>query len=410
MNPDPWMRGASQSGVAVPSAAAEPEDTAGPDRLLRAFPAKPFAIEAARNAHVEASDGTRYLDLGGASHGVALIGHNHPAVAEAVREATARALHVAHTFPNEDRTAFLESLHGRLPPELTRTFLANSGTEAVECALKLAVAARPGRSRVVAAKGGFHGRSLGALSVTGRAAFREPFRPLLFEPAWVPFDNTDALDEAIGNDTAAVILEPIQGEGGVHPASRAYLQAARDLCDDRGALLILDEVQTGLGRTGNFLAAEDAGIVPDLVTLGKGLAGGLPVGACSVTDAVADALPPGGHGSTYGGAPLVCAAGRAVLDVLSPDLVSSAARGGRIGEALREAGHPAIKEVRGRGMMLAVELRIRSAPVLQALQDRRVLALPAGPRGIRFLPPLTIDDADLEGAAYTLLEALDACT
>ena len=378
----------------------------GESRFLRAFPPKPFEVHRARNATLWASDGRTFIDVGGASHGVAVVGHDHPDVVAAVRAAAGHGMHLGQGIPTPARARFLERLHGLLPAGLSRTFLANSGAEAVECALKLAVAAT-GRGRFVALEGGFHGRTAGALSVTHKPAYRDPFAPMLVPTDHVPAD-ADALAGAVGPETAAVVVEPVQGEGGVRPVPDAVLRAARDLCDDHGAVLVFDEVQTGLGRTGTFLACERAGVVPDAVALGKGLAGGVPVGACVVTDRLAAALPPGGHGSTYGGAPLACAAGLATLDVLVRERLMDRATllGDRFAAALRDLGHPAVAEVRHAGMMACADLRVRPGPVLAGLQERGFLALSGGARGVRFLPPLTIAGSDLDGCVAAFAEAL----
>lgn len=367
------------------------------DRLLRAFPAKHYDAAAAEGAWITTSDGRRLMDLGGASHGTAVIGHNHPAIRDAIVAATSRILHVNGNVPNPDRTAFLERLHTVLPERLTHTFLSNSGAEAVECAIKVAM--REGRDEIVALEGGFHGRTMGALSVTSKPAFREPFRGRLASTRFVRPGDSEGLERAIGPRTAAIIVEPILGEGGVLPLTSEFMEAIRRVCDANDVLVIADEVQTGF-RTGTALASE--ALRPDIVTLGKGLAGGLPIGATCVTQAVADALPPGGHGSTYGGAPIVAAAADAFLRVWQDEHDAE-----RIEAWLRGIEHPAIASVRGRGAMLALMLRCRADRVMPALESEGVLALPAGPRAIRFLPPLTMRDEDLDEAARRITNALD---
>lgn len=371
--------------------------------MLRAFAARPFALAAAEGTFVTAADGRRFQDLGGASHGTNLIGHRHPAVVEAIARQAALSIHTAATWVDPARSRFLDALHARLPGPLTRTFMQNSGAEAVECALKLATAAT-GRSRFVALEGAFHGRTTGALAVTHNAAFRAPLRDFVPTSTFCP-PELEALTDAVGRDTAALILEPVQGEVGVRPLPVELLRAARDLCDDHGALLICDEVQTGVGRTGTFLALARAGVEADIVTLGKGLAGGLPVGTCSATQAVTDALPPGGHGSTYGGAPIVAAAATAVLDVVDDRLIASAAaQADRFVQAVQDA--PAVTEARQAGAMVAFGLKVRSGPVLDRLLAGGILALPAGPRGLRLLPPLTWSDPERAAATDTVQGAL----
>ncbi|HUR62005.1 MAG TPA: aminotransferase class III-fold pyridoxal phosphate-dependent enzyme [Candidatus Thermoplasmatota archaeon] len=378
----------------------------GERHLLRGFPAKPIVAQRAENHMVWTREGRGYMDLGGASHGVALIGHNHPRVVAALRLHADRLLHVAQGIQSPERARFLELLHARLPAALSRTFIANSGAEAMECALKMAAVAT-GRDRFVAAQDSFHGRTAAALGVTHRPGFRDPFQAILPGCDFTPFNDEEALKAAVGPRTAAIVLEPVQGEGGIREATPAYLQTARDLATDRGALLVLDEIQSGLGRTGTFLASSPSGVEPDLVTLAKGLAGGLPIGVCSMTEAVAARLPPGGHGSTYGGAPLVCAVASEVLAVLQEERLEQRAlsEGARLRHLLEGMRHPAVKAVQGRGLMVGLDLRIRPAAPLAALQERGFLALAGGGLGLRFLPPLTTPAAGLEA----LREALPGC-
>ena len=293
---------------------------------------------------------------------------------------------------------------------MPRVFLCNSGAEAVEGALKLARLVT-GRSGVIAAMRGFHGRTLGALSVTWEKAYREPFEPLLPGVKHVPFNQVERLAEALDETVGAVVVEVVQGEGGVHPAQDGYLRAVQDLCHANGSLLILDEVQTGFGRTGWLFAHQQDGVQPDLLCLAKSIAGGIPMGAVLMGEQVGP-LPPASHGSTFGGNPLACAAGLAVLDVLqTTDLIARArARGAEVLAHLRAtlpevAGHQ-VREVRGRGLLIGVELRGKVAPVLQALQARGVLALPAGRTVLRLLPPLVISDDDLWQAVTTVEEVL----
>ncbi len=378
----------------------------GEARLLRGFAAKPIVAERALNATIWDAAGRAYTDLGGASHGVALVGHNHPRVVTAIQAQADRLLHVAAGIQSPERAAFLDALHARLPSQLARTFLANSGAEAMECALKLAVAAT-GRGRFVACRDSFHGRTAAALSVTHRAAFREPFQPMLPKTEFVAFNDEEALKSAVPRDTAAVVVEPVQGEGGVRAATASFLRAARDVATDVGAILVFDEVQSGLGRTGTFLAATPSGVVPDAVALAKGLAGGLPIGACSMTEELAARLPPGGHGSTYGGAPLACAAGSAVLGILDDErlLWRAHAIGERLLSGIRSLAHPLVRDVRGSGAMVGIELRVKPQPAITALQAQGFLVLGGGTTGLRLLPPLTVEDATLD----KFLEVLPRC-
>jgi acetylornithine/LysW-gamma-L-lysine aminotransferase len=344
------------------------------------------------------SEGRRYLDLGSAQ-GVAMLGHCHPAVADAVQR-QARTLALCPSFLyNDVRAAYAETLVAVLPPHLPHVFLANSGAEAVEGALKFARLVT-GRPAFVAAAKGFHGRTFGALSVTWEPRYREGFEPLL-ETAHVPFNDVSALERAVSDRTAAVILEVVQGESGVHIGTAEYLRAAERLCRERGALFIVDEIQTGFGRTGTWFAVEHAGIAPDILCLAKGLGGGFPMGALAYTAAVRAALNPGAHGSTFGGSPLACAAGLAAIAAYRDQGLVERSRqmGGRMLEQLRVAlaGAPHVRDIRGLGLMLAVELRTKVAPVLKSLMvDHGVIALPAGPTVLRLLPPLVIDDEEIE--------------
>jgi [amino-group carrier protein]-gamma-(L-lysyl/L-ornithyl)-L-glutamate aminotransferase len=379
----------------------------GEPHLVTAFPQKDLSIERAQGAHLYAQDGRRYVDLGGASHGVANFGHNHPRIAAAVQEQLGLVTHVSTTIPTPSRRLFLDRLHDLLPSHLGRTFLSNSGTEAVEAALKFSHAATK-RSRFVAVRNAFHGRTLGALSTTFRPAYRQPFERLLRPVDFVPLNDAAALESAVTDETAAILVEPIQGEGGLGVASPEFLAAAERVAHRHGALLVVDEVQTGLGRTGRDLAIEAAGIRPDILLLGKSLAGGLPIGATAMTEEVAAALPPAGHGNTFGGSPLVCAAAAAALQVLRDERLAERARveGEHFSRALRALASPLVREVRGAGLMLGLDLRLKPAPVLNGLLDRGFLALPSGLTVARFLPPLTIDRADLDAAAQALRDVL----
>ncbi len=348
-----------------------------------------------------------YIDcIGG--HGVAIVGHRHPRLVAAIQQQAERLLACPNTLDNDVRQAYIARLVEVTPRGLDYVFLANSGAEAVEAALKFARLAT-GRTRLVAMHRGFHGRTMGALSVTGNRKYRDPFAPLVPEVVHIPFGHLDAARETIDENTAAVILEPVQGEGGVHPAPPDYLPALRAHCDDVGALLVVDEVQTGFGRTGAWFAVEHWGVVPDILCLAKGIGGGVPMAATVVTERVAQALKPGHHGSTFGGNPLACAAGLAVLDILQEeDLVTQArAKGEYLLTKLRNLTSPRVREVRGLGLMVGIELRERVTPYLRRLQEEHhVLALPAGPNVIRLLPPLIISYAQLDAVVHAIQEVL----
>lgn len=373
---------------------------------ISATPQRDVEIVRGEACRLFGADGRTYLDFG-VSQGACNLGHSHPAVVRALEAQARRLLFVGSGVRNDARRGFLAALSEIVPAPLTRTFLSNSGAEAVEAALKFARSAT-GRRGLVAALRSFHGRTFGALSVTWRKEFREPFEPLLPGVDFVPFNDPEALAGAVGKDTAAVILEPVQGEGGVYVGDPEFLRTARDLCTDRGALLLLDEVQTGLGRTGRTFDLERAGIVPDVLVLGKSLAGGFPIGATLVTDDVHGRLR-GGHHSTFGGGPLACAAGTAALQVLvDSDLAGRADDLGRTFlRRLRALEAPGVREVRGIGLMAAVELRGKAAPVLEALMDRGILAIPSGTATVRFLPPLVVTPEELDAAVLALEEVLD---
>ena len=350
-------------------------------------------------------EGTEYIDCG-ASFGVGNLGHCHPAIVEAITAQARELIHVGPTFGTDAKSAFTEKLLSIAPRNLRRVFLSNSGSEAVEAAIKFARAAT-GRTKIVAAMRGFHGRTMGALSATWRREFREAFEPLVPGFEHVPFNDVEALRTKVGPDTAAVILEAVQGEGGVHVASPEYLPAAWEICDDAGALLILDEVQTGMGRTGRMFAAERWGVEPDLLTLAKSLAGGVPIGATLATEAVEERFH-GSHNSTFGGNALACAAGSAAIDVVVRERLWERAEslGTAAMEEIRSLDAPAVREVRGLGLMIGIELRGKAAPVLQALQDERVIAIGGGSSVVRLLPPLVIPEAQWAFAIDALGRAL----
>ncbi len=371
------------------------------------YPKRDLAIVRGRGARVWDAAGREYIDCVG-GHGVAIVGHCNPEVVEAIRKQAGDLVTCPEVFYNDRRAELLTRLAEVAPVGLDRAFLCNSGAEAVEGAIKFARLAT-GRPGIVGAMRGFHGRTFGALSATWEEKYRKPFEPLVPGFSHVPYDNLDRLAEAVGPDTAAVLLEPVQGEGGVRPASPGYLQGALEICRQHGALLILDEVQTGLGRTGRMFACEHEGVVPDLMCLGKGLAGGVPIGAVLLGPRIPP-LPQGVHGSTFGGNPLACAAAVAAIGFIErEDLCGRAARlGARFIEQLRGLSSSRIREVRGRGLMVGIELREKVQPYLLALQERGVLALPAGATVLRFLPPLVIDEQDLARVVEATAEVLTA--
>jgi acetylornithine/LysW-gamma-L-lysine aminotransferase len=370
------------------------------------FPKRPVSLVRGQGCELWDAEGRAYLDMG-ASYGVANVGHAHPRVVQAIQSQAARLVHVPQTFANDVRAALFERLAACAPPGLDRAFLCNSGAEAVEAALKFA-RAHTGRAGLVAAKRAFHGRTMGALSLTFKPEYREPFAPLLPGVQHVSFGDEEALKAVVGPGTAAVFLEPVQGEAGVVVPPRGYLRAARDLCDDAGALLVLDEVQTGVGRTGRMWACAHEGVSPDILCFAKSIAGGVPMGGLLLRGEVCT-LPVAGHGTTFGGGPLACAAACAVLDVMREERLAERAAelGPRLLAGLRAAA-PQAREVRGLGLMVGLELRGRAAPALHALVEQGVLALPTGSAGIRYLPPLVVSPAQLDIAVAATAKALGA--
>ncbi len=346
--------------------------------------------------------GRPYLDFA-AGIAVAQIGHAHPRWVAAVREQAAALAHVSNLFFTEPQVALAERLIGLLG--WGQVFFANSGAEANEAALKLARRAT-GRARFVAAERGFHGRTWATLAVTGYPEKRAPFEPLGIGVTHVPFGDLGALAEAVGDDVAAVILEPVQGEGGVVPAPPGYLADARRLCDLHGALLVLDEVQTGIGRCGEWFAHPAHDVAPDIVTLAKGLAGGLPIGVCVARPEAAFAA--GEHASTFGGGPIACAAALAVLDVIEEEslLANARAQGERLVAGLRALGHVSVVEVRGSGLLVGVQLDVPARGVIEAALERGLVLTEAGGNVVRFTPPLTVSAAEVDSAVRLFGEAL----
>ncbi|MGY4707616.1 aspartate aminotransferase family protein [Candidatus Bipolaricaulota sp. J31] len=368
---------------------------------------RPIALVRGEGARVWDAEGREYIDcIGG--HGVAIVGHANPHVAEAIAAQARRLLVCPGSFCNDVRAELLEELVRIAPPGIERAFLCNSGAEAVEAALKIARLVT-GKTRFVAAARGFHGRTLGALSVTWRREYREPYEPLLPGVTFVPYNDAAALEEALaGGDVAGVILEVVQGEGGVVVGEGEYLRAAQSLARAHKALFIVDEVQTGFGRTGRMFACEHHGLEPDLICVAKGIAGGVPMGAVLIHGRLGR-MPPRLHGSTFGGNPLACAAALAAIRFIEEErLPERAAELGAhfLGE-LRGISSPLIREVRGLGLMVGVELRRRAAPYLAAMAERGVLALSAGATVIRFLPPLVITREELSRVVEVLAEVLE---
>ena len=373
----------------------------------------PIPLHASRGISLVRGEGSylwddkdrRYLDLM-TNYGVNLLGHAHAAVTDTIKLQASQLTNAHQSFDTPARQDFLDALGALLPPPLTRISFGNSGAEAIEAGLKFARVAT-GRIGIIAMHRAYHGRTFGALSTTADAKYRDPFAPMLEGVRHIPFDDLDALEKVLDDSVAAVIVEPIQGEGGIRVPADGYPRGIRERCDARGILLICDEIQTGF-RTGSPFAFSREDIVPDILCLSKSIANGLPIGVTVTTEAVSERVPKGSHGSTFAGNPLVCAAGAATLKVLSDETLH--ARAAQIGmhfqERVRDLRLPPIREVRGRGVMQAVELKKPVTAVIKAMQENGVLVLPAGGTIIRFLPSILIQDDQLDEGIDALAEAL----
>jgi acetylornithine/LysW-gamma-L-lysine aminotransferase len=363
------------------------------------YPKRPLTIVRGQGAYLWDDAGQRYIDCVG-GQGAANLGHAHPAVVAAIQAQATTLISCPEIFYNDKRAALLERL--TTLAGMPRAYLCNSGAEAVEAALKFARLAT-GRTEIIATMRGFHGRTMGALSATWEPKYREPFQPLVPHYRHIAYNDLAAADAAITDQTAAMIVEVVQGEGGVRPGSADYLRGVQRLCHERGALFIVDEVQTGFGRTGKLFAHQHHGLQPDLMPVAKSMAGGVPMGACLIGERV-PALAAQTHGSTFGGNPLACAAALAALEVMvSEDLPGrAAALGGWLLERFEGLPKGRVREVRGLGLIIGIELRSKVSPVLKTLQERGVLALPAGMNVLRLLPPLVIERDALETAAATI--------
>jgi acetylornithine/N-succinyldiaminopimelate aminotransferase len=352
----------------------------------------PLALARGEGCVVWDVDGHSYLDLVGGI-AVSALGHAHPAIVAAVTEQAGRLVHISNLYLHEPQVLLAERLIGLLGVD-GRVFFANSGAEANEAAIKL-VRRRQGSGRpvFVAAEHSFHGRTMGALSLTGKSSIREPFAPFGLDVRFVPYGDADALRAAVSPDCAAVFLEPTQGEGGVVPAPDGYLRAARAACNEAGALLVLDEIQSGVGRTGAWFAFQREGVIPDVITLAKGLGGGLPIGACIGIGGCGSALGRGDHGSTFGGNPVACAAALAVLDTIESEglLRNVTEVGDRLAAGIEAIGHPLVTGVRGSGLWRAITLAAPAAAAVEAAAGRAGFLVNAvQPDAIRLAPPLIL--------------------
>jgi acetylornithine/N-succinyldiaminopimelate aminotransferase len=369
--------------------------------LLPAYARQDVTFVEGNGASLVDAEGRRYLDL---VAGIAVVGlgHCHPAPLAAAREQLERLWHVSNLYWTEPMASLADRLSSRFGG--ASAFFCNSGAEAVEAALKYARKAT-GKAGMVALEESFHGRTMGALSVTGQPAKRAAFEPLVQGAVFAQLNDRESLRAAVGPDTGCILLEPVQGEGGIHAVDESFVAEARALADEQGALLVFDEVQTGVGRTGTFFAFEQLGVRPDAVTLAKGLANGLPIGCLLVADDVLAGFEPGDHASTFGGNPVACAAACAVCDTIDDDLLDGVReQGARLAQAL--ARLPAVTDVRGRGLLLAADLDRVASDVIGSCLERGLLVGTAGERTLRITPPLTIATDELDQGLAVLEEVL----
>ncbi|MCW4020566.1 MAG: aspartate aminotransferase family protein [Candidatus Bathyarchaeota archaeon] len=367
----------------------------------------PLSIVKGKGSVVYDANGKEYIDCM-SGYGVSLVGHCHPKVASAIREQSEKLISCHGSHYNDKRAELLEKLVKISPKGLNKVFLSNSGAESVECALKVAVK-HAGKTEIVGMLRGFHGKTLGALSATWNPKYRKAFQPLIGQNfKFVPFGKIEKVEKAVTDETAAVIVEPVQGEGGVHVAPDGYLQDLRDLCDKQDVVLIFDEVQTGFGRTGHMWASEHWGITPDVMCVAKAMGGGVPIGATIAKEEIMNSLKVGEHSSTFGGNPLACAAACATIDVILEERLVDRAQ--VLGEYFKNAlqkmvdDFRVLREVRGLGLMIGLESRIFIYNVLMKALEKGLILLYAGKNVIRFLPPLVIENVQLEKAAAILTE------
>jgi len=371
---------------------------------LGLYPKRDAVMVRGEGAVLFDEDGKQYIDCA-AGIGVANVGHCHPKVVAALQKQVSELMVVPNTLYNDKRSLLLEKLVHAAPKSITHAYLCNSGTEAVEAALKFARVST-GRTNYVTAMRGFHGRTMGAVSATFTKKYRDPFAPLVPGFSYVPLNKVDKLDAAVTEDTAAVMLELVQGEGGVNIADQEYITAARKICDKHGALLIVDEIQTGFCRTGRFFASEHYDLQPDMMTTAKAIAAGVPMGATLLSDRIK--VEPGMHGTTFGGNPIACAAALATIDVLQSENLAERATemGAYFEQRLNEKPLSQVRSVRRLGLMIGLELKGKSQPVLEALMERGIIALPAGATVVRMLPPLVISKEQIDVVVDQLHELL----
>ncbi len=372
--------------------------------MANVFSKKPVVLVRGKGALVWDQSGKEYVDCS-SSYGVALLGHCHPKVVAAVKAQVEQLISCHSGFYNDQRAEFVQKLVQITPKGLDKVFLSNSGAESVECAIKLARKAT-GKTEIIALMGAFHGKTMGALSATWDRKYREPFQPLIPDIKHVPPDNPDKVREAITEKTAAVLMEPIRGEGGVRVPPDGYLKEVREICDEKGVLLMFDEVQTSFGRTGKLFGCENWNVIPDVMCLAKPFAGGLPIGITVAKENIMSAFKLGEHSTTFSGSPLVCAAGCAAINALIEERLAdkAAEMGNYLKSRLEELRlkHKIVKEVRGLGLMLGMELRFDVLNVILKSIERGILVLDAGRTVVRLLPPLVIEKAQIDKTIIVL--------
>ncbi|WP_018700496.1 aspartate aminotransferase family protein [Amorphus coralli] len=383
--------------------------------LYKTYARADLSFESGEGAWLNGSDGRRYLDFG-SGIAVTALGHAHPHMVETLTEMAGKVWHTSNVFRIPEQERFAERLCAATFSD--RVFVTNSGTEAVEAAIKTArryhfANGEPDRYRIVTFDGAFHGRTIAAIAAGGNAKYLEGFGPALEGFDQVPFGDFEAVKAVVGPQTAAVLIEPVQGEGGIRPFANEFLRKLRDLCDETGTLLVLDEVQTGVGRTGKLFAHEWSGITPDVMAIAKGIGGGFPLGACLATAEVGDAMVAGTHGSTYGGNALACAVGNAVLDVvLAPGFLDKVSEQGIVLKQKLAAvvdAHPAIFDtVRGEGLMQGLKCRVAPQDVVLATREEGLITIGAGDNVVRLLPPLVVTADEIDEAVGRLDRAATA--
>lgn len=395
-----WSAGSDSTGLAGLPPSIEEEMTLECD----IYPKRGVRLVRGENALVWDSEGRQYIDCI-AGHGVASVGHCNPWVTQALIRQAQTLITCPGTFFNDARARFLNKLMTVTPKSLKRAFLCNSGAESIEAAIKFA-RYHTGRTDVICARRSFHGRTLGALSATFNPKYKKEFEPLVPGFSFIPFNDIAALRSQATQNHAAVLLEIVQGEGGVYPGQREYFREVREFCREKGLLLILDEIQTGFCRTGAMFACQHFELEPDMICVAKAMAGGLPAGAVICTETLR--TPSGNHGSTFGGNPLVCAVAEATLDFMIQYRLADEARekGAELLQRLKALQSPLIREVRGMGLMIGIELNDKVKPYLLTLMGKGVLALPAGTNVLRLLPPLTIDRTQLDEVIAKIAETL----